>query len=824
MIPRSTTGWSTPRDASLATSFKTKRSEYKAWIMRAPCVCVFYLFAATLVAAEPRNGAAGIDRLEREGAALISRGAFKEAAVILEQAAKASEANNDSRTAMRMWMRGGALRLILYNYAQALQNFGHAENLANHVDDPDLLTALRTNLSTLYMQTGDLDSSLREADLAVRTAAPAVQYRTQALLQRALVSVCRGEAERGMAEYQQAVEAADLRADSQALAIAWNQLGWLEMQSGKLAAAEDHFVGAFRLALLFKLPALHQSYRNLAHLRLVQRRYPEALHLCDAALLLVRSHPSPGMPWISHLERARVLEALGRRLEALQDYRVALERARHWRGEVLTGERGNLAVDVRLAGITAGLRDLLIDPRTEGAERDRMLEAFLATEGTRSAGLNATRMEALLLSRKTDDYGDALSSIRKPNGPDDVARGKLESIESQAGLPKMDPVVRTPGDARLQLAQLQRRLTPDECLLSFALGFSRSVMWMVTRQTFDWRLLPPRETISRTVGALARASEAGQAGKALSGWLFADLPSAVRSRRDWIFSVEDALFDVPFSALPATGKPASFLIEQHSIRLIPAATFLHDEATQPVGAKLIAVGDPIYNRADPRLPARRPFIVPHAVAAELPRLAGSAKEIDRIANLWRERGLPAEIITGIAVPTAMEAAASNRVRVLHFAAHVQTPNTSRETPSQTLGDTWLRRPGEVELALGLDSRGKPNYLRTTEIASLKLPGALVVLNGCNSGGGPALPGAGLMGLTRAWMAAGAAGVIATSWPTPDDNGAFFDSFYRDYLNRVERGAPSPSRALQAAQLAAIRSGTWRAQPQFWAAYFLMGKE
>ena len=67
----------------------------------------------------------------------------------------------------------------------------------------------------------------------------------------------------------------------------------------------------------------------------------------------------------------------------------------------------------------------------------------------------------------------------------------------------------------------------------------------------------------------------------------------------------------------------------------------------------------------------------------------------------------------------------------------------------------------------------------TEIAAHPVSASLVVLNGCHSGRGNALPGAGLMGLTRAWIGAGARAVLATRWDIPDEAGkTMMVEFYR----------------------------------------------
>ena len=61
---------------------------------------------------------------------------------------------------------------------------------------------------------------------------------------------------------------------------------------------------------------------------------------------------------------------------------------------------------------------------------------------------------------------------------------------------------------------------------------------------------------------------------------------------------------------------------------------------------------------------------------------------------------------------------------------------------------------------------------------LRVPGALVVMTGCATGTGDVRVGAGLLGLTRAWMMAGARAVVATNWPVPDIDGDLIPDFYR----------------------------------------------
>ena len=78
-----------------------------------------------------------------------------------------------------------------------------------------------------------------------------------------------------------------------------------------------------------------------------------------------------------------------------------------------------------------------------------------------------------------------------------------------------------------------------------------------------------------------------------------------------------------------------------------------------------------------------------------------------------------------------------------------------------------------------------------------------------------------MGLTRAWLMAGAHSVISSNWATSDESGALFGALYR---NLSGKSGGSSAAALRAAQVEMIRSGGWRAKPSYWGAYFVVGSQ
>jgi CHAT domain-containing protein len=111
------------------------------------------------------------------------------------------------------------------------------------------------------------------------------------------------------------------------------------------------------------------------------------------------------------------------------------------------------------------------------------------------------------------------------------------------------------------------------------------------------------------------------------------------------------------------------------------------------------------------------------------------------------------------------------------------------------------------------------FLRTDEVFNLRLGGPLVVLSACETGLGKEKRGEGVMGLTRAFMYAGAPTVAVSLWSVADKSTAeLMTDFYRRLLSANEG---SSAGALRGAQLAMI-SGKKYSAPFYWAPFVLVG--
>jgi len=445
-------------------------------------------------------------------------------------------------------------------------------------------------------------------------------------------------------------------------------------------------------------------------------------------------------------------------------------------------------------------------------------ETFAALEENRGSSLAARLGERRQFLRGLRPaYWDALAALQSvesaalfddSDGPRQSMRrlrGDILEMEARAGVPGF----RNPANL---LRRLQLRLDDDTALLSFHLGEAGSGLWAVSRSDFALYPLPARARVLDAArrfraAVMSHDSSSERLGRELYATLFGGLGAQYRNKTRWLLSLDEGLFETPFAALVTGGVRAPvYLIERHSIRIVSGAANLL-EAPKRRGAPhtFAGIGDAIYNAADTRWRSRTewPWRPRAPATLGLSRLAGSGPEIESCAREWPGGSVLLE--GGEVTRTNVRRVAEGGASVMHFATHI-------------VQDPQQKATGAL-ISLSLNDAGRDELLGASEITGWNVTASLVALSGCNSGAGVARPGAGLMGLTRAWLMAGAGAVVATGWSIPDDAGDFFRSFYRE-LQRLQ--SRDPGEALRAAQIESVRSGGWRSDPGYWAAFFALG--
>ncbi len=125
-------------------------------------------------------------------------------------------------------------------------------------------------------------------------------------------------------------------------------------------------------------------------------------------------------------------------------------------------------------------------------------------------------------------------------------------------------------------------------------------------------------------------------------------------------------------------------------------------------------------------------------------------------------------------------------------------------------------PQLSKLCLAPNKQG--NFLYNNEIYNLNIQSKLVTMSACETGLGKLSKGEGVIGLTRAWIYAGAKNLVVSYWSVNDQATAILMSdFYRNISKKN-----SFTTSLQTAKLKLLKDKNTQA-PYFWAGFVLIGE-
>jgi CHAT domain-containing protein len=743
----------------------------------------------------------------------------------------------------------GGCQFALHQYRSALASFLEARSLAELAGDPSRAAAEDANIASLYSEMGELESAVRwmESSLEHISGRQRSQYLPQLQMQMAVLRAQQGRMAEAEQLFRQGIEGADAAGELELYAQGCNRMGEAFLLNGKPTQAEPALLEAFRVRKLHHLP-LDTSYHRLGRLRLAQGDLASASNLLDRAVELA-VHAQNQMPtWDIYYSRGLVRMEQGRLRGALDDLRVAVRLASAWRWSAPAAEAARISAESKLDQVYSALIEAAGRRYLDTANPALARETFAAAEENHAASLRSLLSTGGASKDLPPAYREALATLERAEaaalrspaaGGQEVRRARAELARQEASAaPARESVpAAPPGNLA---ARVQAALAADAVLFSFHLGDRDSWLWTVDRAGIALHRLPPRAEIGAQGERLSRAIRedspaAAAAGSRLFATLFGQVPPRFTHHRRWLLSLDQALFDVPMAALVEDhGARPAYVAERHIIQVIPGALLWLESAPWPRRAAaplFLGIGDAIYNSADSRwrapLPSRPGFRWSLFAAdrtgadasLELPRLVASAPELAACARAWRGEHT---LLEGVqASGSRLVEELRRNPAVIHFAAHFVA--SAESSPHLVFDGSQARsQPGAIGLiALSLNQAGETELLTAPAIAQWTVRAELVTLSGCHSAAGAALPGAGLLGLTRAWLAAGARSVVGSLWDTPDESGELFAALYR---NLSAQRSVDPALALDSAQREMIHSGGWMAQPRYWGAYFVVANE
>ncbi len=295
----------------------------------------------------------------------------------------------------------------------------------------------------------------------------------------------------------------------------------------------------------------------------------------------------------------------------------------------------------------------------------------------------------------------------------------------------------------------------------------------------DKDLLPKVERYIKAIQTPAPGpdpAELRQANDALYELLLKPVAADIRSRKHLIIIPGGPLVQAPMHLLRDPAGKA--LIEEHSVSYVPSFGVLRYALARNrrVGGEVTVVANP-------------------ALAGP----AASLKFAEMEAAAVREVFPKANVLLGAqATETAVKRALTT-ADVLHFACH---------------GLLDADYPMKSALALAPDEQNN-GMLTASEICSYPVKAGLVVLSSCESGSGGMSAGwIELVGMSRAWLLAGAPSVVVSLWKLDDKaTSELMAEFYKN-LKTMSR-----AEAMQQAQLVMMKRYE---NPYYWGAFVLYG--
>jgi tetratricopeptide (TPR) repeat protein len=311
--------------------------------------------------------------------------------------------------------------------------------------------------------------------------------------------------------------------------------------------------------------------------------------------------------------------------------------------------------------------------------------------------------------------------------------------------------------------------------------------------------------------AMAQYKPLYQKGKQLARLLWWPLRPHMGNAKTVLLSPDGPVCGLPFASLP--GKRArSYLVEDLAIGYVTSGRQLLELACpkgQQRGRGLLTVGG---------LPYGKPSASGPLAAVSWPELPGTRLESQRVARIFTKafpqaeapRQFRGEAVDAAALKKELPPAAKARPGFLHLATHgyfeAPAPYRSERRTFGMLRDylTYDRNPlvrSGLVLAGANNSPGE-GILTAEEVAGLDLRGVeLAVLSACDTALGKQVAGEGVLGLQRAFQAAGARALVISLWSVNDAaTSVLMEEFYTNLWTKKM----SKLKALQQAQRTVLR--------------------
>ncbi len=611
-----------------------------------------------------------------------------------------------------------------------------------------------------------------------------------------------GNLERSFLYQQQAIETVGHHATSRQQHWATNiQAAFQLFSNGFYAAALAYQQEALAIELTTKRHLqLSRTYSHLSVMLGKVARFAEAIPLAQEAVnigaRLENERLGLEIQAYSGLFLADLQRESGDQLAAFQSYERVLN---------LNNKLGIVRYDFE-AYRGKALAEIALGQQAQ-AQKD-LAQALSIFEKNRTQ-ITVDQERMAYLDKEYDAY-DAAISIAYPQNPqaafDLVERGRapslLETIKSSDLTDTSNKLAPNGYVQPLSLQAIQQKIPTKQRLLEFACLPDRLVVFGVSANGFTHyqhtislsQLEQKVHSFRRQISTFPTANNDQIKAQAAELYqiLIEPLEPFIVDTTVLYIVPDKVLHYLPFAAL-FSAKQRKYLIENHGLVTTPSASVFalslvrsHNQVSSKK-PQALAVGNP---RFDPTY---------YPQLADLP---AAKSEVNNVAaNYNRHHTLTEELATKEAVKTAMKSA-----DIIHLATHGIVDERS-----------WLN--SKLVMAKPSSNTDVDGALHAYEIAKMRLANSrLTVLSACHSGVESFYRGDGLIGLSRAFLAAGVPSVVASYWAVDSNVSAILMT---DFHRRLK--SYPVSQALRHTQLGLLNGNNAQYRhPYYWAAFNTFG--
>jgi CHAT domain-containing protein/Tfp pilus assembly protein PilF len=459
------------------------------------------------------------------------------------------------------------------------------------------------------------------------------------------------------------------------------------------------------------------------------------------------------------------------------------------------------------------------EKRPDAADRE-----YRAALATFEAARDTVRHEASQLSFLTnashiyDDYVHFLVTRGRAN---DALRwadySRARTLAEGLGLLAKGTSV---GPPALNAQEISRRA--KGALLFYWLGEKQSYLWAITPQKTSLFPLPPGSEIDAAVKRYREALAGPQ-----------DVPDSANQDGRWLYRTLIAPAQALLAARPSGAKAHALCRSCGTAEAVPfpkSASFedspkvfvIPDGSLNNLNFETLIVSDPkphywiedatiadasslrvlAASYSSEKKRARRLLLVGDSVAPskEYPELPKAAAQMESVARHFPAAGRQV-LSREQATPAAYLDSNPEQFSYIHFVAH---------------GTASRLSPLDSAIVLSRGSAENDSFkLYARDILRHRLRADLVTISACYGAGERAYSGEGLVGLSWAFLRAGAHNVIAALWEATDVS---TEQLMSKFYGELDQGA-TPDAALRAAKLSLLRGGPFH-NPFYWAPFQL----